>query len=178
MPIVGGLTSTKMIRSFEKTHPDNHLSDRATLNGRVPVFAVSASLIEKERQAYIDGGFDGWILKPIDFKRLGVLLSGIVEQDTREACLYKPGNWEKGGWFVQQQPDIFATSTYPSATASVSSTGPLSCPPQPEESSTDRERERLDHLEANVIHSSSKPEEPTQSGRVTESVTEDVARQP
>ena len=178
MPIVDGLTSTKMIRSFEKTHPDNHLSDRAMLNGRVPVFAVSASLIEKDRQAYIDGGFDGWILKPVDFKRLGVLLSGIVEQGTREACLYKPGNWEKGGWFVQQQLDVFAASTYPSTTASVSSTGPLSRSLQPQKSSTDRERERLDHLETDAVRSSSKPEEPAQSGNVTESVADNVARQP
>lgn len=95
MPIVDGLTSTKLIRSFEKSHP-NHLSQRASLNGRVPIIAVSASLIEKEIQTYLDAGFDGWILKPIDFKRLSVLLEGIVEQETRENCLYRPGEWEKG----------------------------------------------------------------------------------
>ena len=143
MPIVDGLTSAKMIRSFEKTHPTKHLSDRATLNGRVPVFAVSASLIEKERQVYVDGGFDGWILKPIDFKRLSVLLSGIVDEDTREVCLYKPGDWEKGGWFVQYQPDVFAASTSPSTKAPVSSKGPLPCPVQPRESTTKTETRTL-----------------------------------
>lgn len=99
MPIIDGLTSTEMIRSYEKTHSAGILSYRAALNGRIPVFAVSASLVEKDRQKYIDAGFDGWILKPIDFKRLAVLLSGIVEEDTRKSCLYKAGNWEKGGWF-------------------------------------------------------------------------------
>ncbi|MCJ1342757.1 Light-sensor Protein kinase [Peltigera leucophlebia] len=99
MPIVDGLKSTKMIRSFENTHPGIGLSDRAACNGRVPVFAVSASLVEKDRQLYIDGGFDGWIPKPIDFKRLSTLLEGIVDKDIRGNCLYKTGTWERGGWF-------------------------------------------------------------------------------
>ncbi len=114
MPIVDGLTSTKMIRSYEKSHPSNSLSTRAALNGRVPIFAVSASLIEKDRQIYIDAGFDGWILKPVDFKRLTVLLSGIVEESTRVEALYQPGEWEKGGWFAKRQPDVFAAATAPS----------------------------------------------------------------
>lgn len=178
MPIVDGLTSTKMIRSFEKTHPINQLSDRASLNGRVPVFAVSASLIEKERQAYIDGGFDGWILKPIDFKRLSILLSGIVEENTRNDCFYKPGNWEKGGWFAQQQPGVFAASTSPSTKAPVSNIGSPSCPLQPLESRTDKERDRLNHLETDAVHSSSEPHEPGQSGSVGESVVSDLTRHP
>ncbi|KAI9702887.1 MAG: Light-sensor Protein kinase [Candelina mexicana] len=114
MPIVDGLTSTKMIRSFEKSHPSNSLSPRAAFNGRVPIFAVSASLIEKDRQTYVDAGFDGWILKPVDFKRLSVLLSGIVEESTRAEALYQPGAWEKGGWLSERQPDVFAAATAPS----------------------------------------------------------------
>ncbi len=99
MPIVDGLESTKMIRSFEESHSPSNLSVRASINGRVPIFAVSASLVEREFQKYVDAGFDGWILKPIDFKRLNVLLLGIVEDETRDSCLYKPGQWERGGWF-------------------------------------------------------------------------------
>ena len=167
-----------MIRSFEKTHPNNHLSNRAALNGRVPVFAVSASLIEKERQAYIDGGFDGWILKPIDFKRLRVLLSGIVEEDTRKDCLYKPGDWEKGGWFMQQKLDVFTAPTKPSTKAPVSSMGPGSFPIQPHESATDKERKRLDSLETDAVHSSSMPEEPGRSGHLAQCVLKENARQP
>ena len=64
----------------------------------MPIFAVSASLVERECQTYIDAGFDGWILKPIDFKRLSVLLSGIVNKDVKMKCLYKTGEWERGGW--------------------------------------------------------------------------------
>lgn len=114
MPIVDGLTSTKMIRSYEKTTPSHALTKRAALNGRIPVIAVSASLVERERQIYIDAGFDAWILKPISFDRLQELLTGIVDAKVREDCLYKPGNWEKGGWFDKPLPDAkFQAKTKP-----------------------------------------------------------------
>ncbi|KAI9871461.1 MAG: Light-sensor Protein kinase, partial [Pleopsidium flavum] len=119
MPIVDGLTSTKMIRSFEKTHSSTVLSQRAAFNGRVPVFAVSASLVERDRQTYIDAGFDGWVLKPVDFKRLNVLLAGILEKETREDALYQPGQWERGGWFTKRQPNVFAAMTAPSGKSPV-----------------------------------------------------------
>jgi CheY-like chemotaxis protein len=96
MPIVDGLTSTKMIRSYE-TRPDSenfHISTK-----RIPILAVSASLLERERQVYINAGFDGWILKPIDFKRLSTLLIGTVDEEVRKECLYQPGEWERGGFF-------------------------------------------------------------------------------
>lgn len=114
MPIVDGLTSAKMIRSFEKSHPTHLLSKRAARNGRIPIIAVSASLIEKERQVYIDAGFDGWILKPIAFDRLKQIMIGIVDAGVRKDNLYKTGGWERGGWFVQSQKDIFAADTTPS----------------------------------------------------------------
>jgi DNA-binding response OmpR family regulator len=100
MPIVDGLTSTKMIRAHEQANPDNLLSPLAALNGRVPIIAVSASLVEKERETYIDAGFDAWILKPISFDRLNELMHGIVDAQSREQALYKPGEWERGGWFA------------------------------------------------------------------------------
>lgn len=114
MPLVDGLTSTKMIRSYEKATAQLKLSPRAALNNRVPIFAVSASLVERELQTYISAGFDGWILKPIDFKRLNVLLTGIIDDDVRNSCLYKPGRWEKGGWFEKRRPDAGATDSRPS----------------------------------------------------------------
>lgn len=116
MPIVDGYSSTKMIRSFEKTHPNSCLSYRAQCNHRIPIFAVSASLVEKERQKYIDLGFDGWILKPVDFKRVDQLLKGIIDEETRNDCLYQPGKWEQGGWFSprDEKADAFAVDTHPS----------------------------------------------------------------
>ncbi|KAJ6782348.1 hypothetical protein PWT90_08103 [Aphanocladium album] len=99
MPIVDGLTSTKMIRAMEQGSEQDGHSDVAKRNGRVPIIAVSASLVEKERQTYIDAGFDAWILKPIDFKRLSVLMGGIHDDAARNASVYVPGQWEAGGWF-------------------------------------------------------------------------------
>lgn len=167
MPIVDGLTSTKMIRSFEKSFPDEFLSKRAALNGRVPIFAVSASLIEKNRQVYIDAGFDGWILKPVDFKRLTVIMSGIVDERTRESCLYEPGEWERGGWFAKQQPDVFTSFTKPSSNAPVSSSKTReSYPAQPKEDSSDKERERLNKLDNDAVHADSRPAAPGHSGNI------------
>jgi CheY-like chemotaxis protein len=99
MPIVDGVTSTQMIRSFETARMKSYLSSRALANGRVPIFAVSASLVEQDREKYIDAGFDGWIVKPIDFKRLSSLFAGMVDDEARNLCLYRPGEWECGGWF-------------------------------------------------------------------------------
>ncbi|USW48023.1 Putative phytochrome, signal transduction response regulator, receiver domain, GAF [Septoria linicola] len=115
MPIVDGLTSAKMIRSFEKSHPKQVLSTRAAMNGRVPIIAVSASLIERERQIYIDGGFDGWILKPISFNRLSEIMEGIVDRQVRKENLYQPGTWERGGWFDVAQKDLYAADTAPNS---------------------------------------------------------------
>jgi CheY-like chemotaxis protein len=112
MPIVDGMTATKMIRSFEKTRSPDQLSMRATLNRRIPIFAVSATLVEDNRQTYMDAGFDGWILKPVDFKRTAVLLEGIVDPAKRRECLYQPGEWERGGWF-EMTPDPTRSHTKP-----------------------------------------------------------------
>ncbi|KHO01665.1 ATPase-like, ATP-binding domain protein [Metarhizium album ARSEF 1941] len=105
MPIVDGLTSTKVIRSTEQSSEHKGRSAMAGSNRRIPIFAVSASLVEENKQVYVDAGFDGWILKPIDFKRLGTLLAGIHASETRRACLYLPGEWERGGWFSPGEGD-------------------------------------------------------------------------
>lgn len=116
MPIVDGLSSTKMIRSYEKLHPNDILSELASLNGRIPILAVSATLVEKDRQLYMDAGFDGWILKPINFARLGELIRGIVDKEVRCRSLYKEGEWERGGWFHEGQESIYAAATAPQQT--------------------------------------------------------------
>ncbi|CAO2647624.1 Nn.00g085460.m01.CDS01 [Neocucurbitaria sp. VM-36] len=119
MPIVDGLTSTKMIRSFEKTHKDIY-SPRAALCGRIPIIAVSASLLERNRKEYVEAGFDAWILKPISFDRLNKLMAAIVDTNIREECLYQPGEWEKGGWFHGGRQGLDNVSTKPSGDARVS----------------------------------------------------------
>jgi len=91
MPLVDGAMSTRMIRHYEKTFEKKR---------RVPIIAVSASLIESSRFDYIESGFDAWILKPIDFSRLDFLLQGIKKPEIRQLALYVPGKWEMGGWFL------------------------------------------------------------------------------
>ncbi|CAG8310999.1 unnamed protein product [Penicillium salamii] len=95
MPIVDGLSATRLIREYEQ----QEIANESTPAPRIPIFAVSASLVEENRATYIRTGFDGWILKPIDFHRLDRLLGGIKHQWVREEHIYQPGEWEEGGWF-------------------------------------------------------------------------------
>lgn len=116
MPIVDGLTSTKMIRETERSDKHLGLSSLASPHGRIPIVAVSASLVESKKDSYVDGGFDAWILKPIDFKRLETLLKGIKDDEVRNGALYQPGEWERGGWFrkrTELPPLEKATSAAP-----------------------------------------------------------------
>ena len=100
MPILDGMRATRAIREFESKTPKEALSEKAIHNDRVPIFAVSASLVEKDRDNYIDIGFDGWVMKPINFARLNILLSGICDSSARKAATYTPdGEWENGVWF-------------------------------------------------------------------------------
>ena len=164
MPIVDGLTSTKMIRSFEKSHPDIVLSKRTAPHGRVPIFAVSASLLERDRQIYVKAGFDGWILKPVDFKRLSVLLAGIVEGKARVGCLYKPGKWEQGGWFATGEADVFSASTKPSPREPVFTPPTFSSTPDNIDDPTSKEQDRLENLQTDAVHADSLPEDRGRSG--------------
>lgn len=91
-----------MIRAIERSPEHAGHSSLATCNHRIPIFAVSASLVEKEKATYVESGFDGWILKPIDFKRLNTLLAGISDEQVRASCLYEAGEWERGGWFCNR----------------------------------------------------------------------------
>ena len=98
MPLLNGYEATECVRNLEKDfEPPRRLSHR--LNGRIPTFAVSASLVEEKRQEIINFGIDGWILKPIDFKRLRLILRGITDPAQRLKDLYEEGrSWELGGW--------------------------------------------------------------------------------
>ncbi|KGO40989.1 CheY-like superfamily [Penicillium expansum] len=95
MPIVDGLGATQMIREYEQ----QELANDTTPAPRIPIFAVSASLLEENRKMYMDSGFDGWVMKPIDFHRVDRLLGGVRLQWVREEVVYRPGVWEAGGWF-------------------------------------------------------------------------------
>ena len=105
MPLLNGYEATERIRALEDAKgivPSDRLSHR--LNGRIPIFAVSASLLEDQRDDMYGLGVDGWILKPIDFKRLRVILRGVTDLAQRDKDVYKSGcNWEHGGWLTMAQ---------------------------------------------------------------------------
>merc|ERR1711964_241760 len=65
MPLVDGNASTRLIRTYEKEESPT-FSEQAKPHGRIPIIAVSASLSESSCTEYMESGFDGWILKPID----------------------------------------------------------------------------------------------------------------
>ncbi|TFK52362.1 hypothetical protein OE88DRAFT_1628063 [Heliocybe sulcata] len=107
MPILNGFEATERIREFERglsplDRPSRSRRKSHQLNGRVPIFAVSASLVESQRSNMSELGIDGWILKPIDFKRLRTILTGVTDLKQRTADLYQPGcDWETGGWLCE-----------------------------------------------------------------------------
>jgi len=47
----------------------------------VSIFAVSASLEEVQREYMESLDMGGWIQKPIDFKRINVILKGITNRE-------------------------------------------------------------------------------------------------
>ncbi|KZW02251.1 hypothetical protein EXIGLDRAFT_760088 [Exidia glandulosa HHB12029] len=105
MPMLNGFDATKRIREIEQEAPmlsSEDLRLSLALNGRIPIFAVSASLLERQRDEMMEYGMDGWILKPIDYKRMNVILRGILDIVQRNSDVYTPGcNWEAGGWLLQ-----------------------------------------------------------------------------
>ena len=110
MPLLNGFDATSQFRSFEMplaAMPSNdnvRLSKK--LNGRIPIFAVSASLQEEQKDSMVSYGMDGWMLKPIDFKRLEILFKGIHDPEQRQRDIYRPGpncSWERGGWLGEPQ---------------------------------------------------------------------------
>lgn len=104
MPILDGFEATKKIRAVEKTPDFPPLAERSIshrLNGRIPIIAVSASLVEKQLDNLLYCGLDGWLLKPIDHGRLGTILKGVTDPMQRQCDLYRTGcSWELGGWLV------------------------------------------------------------------------------
>lgn len=101
MPLVDGAGSTRLIRAFEDEQ-EPKISERAVEYGRVPIIAVSASLTENALDDYLNTGFDGWILKPIDFQRLEAILVAIQDRQVRELLLYGREKWDRGGWFISR----------------------------------------------------------------------------
>ncbi|CEH19422.1 phytochrome-like protein [Ceraceosorus bombacis] len=103
MPICNGQEACRRIRALEAQRKEASLMEGRPavhiLNGRIPILAVSATLTHDMHDEIVDLGFDGFILKPIDFARLYALLNGLKNTEQRAAERWSPSkNWEKGGW--------------------------------------------------------------------------------
>ena len=57
LPEMDGITATRIIKADEK-------------NRHIPVLALTASAMKGEEQKLIDKGFDGYVAKPIEVKKL------------------------------------------------------------------------------------------------------------
>lgn len=103
MPILNGLEATQQIRHLEATKLAKTDRLAHSLNGgRIPIFVVSASLVERQREELEQIGIDGWILKPIDFGRLYTILRGLTDPVQRQRDEYRVGSsWEIGGWLLR-----------------------------------------------------------------------------
>ena len=99
MPFIDGKEATSLIREAESNKFQSSDSNPKTQLTRVPIFAVSASIEEKNKKEYIDAGFDGWVLKPIDFAILNTILAGIHDSEARAGAA-KVSEWGTGGWFA------------------------------------------------------------------------------
>lgn len=84
MPIMDGLTATKNIRKLEKISKSH-----------TPILAMSASVMNDERERYTEAGIDDVVTKPIDFKSLVTKINKVVPKsvgiDMNTAPLKKEG---------------------------------------------------------------------------------------
>ncbi|MFP6847099.1 MAG: PAS domain S-box protein [Pseudomonas sp.] len=60
MPLVDGLEASRRIRAFEATHPREP----------IPIIALTASVLDQDRQAALDAGMNGFASKPLDMAAL------------------------------------------------------------------------------------------------------------
>ena len=66
LPEMDGITATRIIKADEK-------------NRHIPVLALTASAMKGEEQKLIDKGFDGYVAKPIEVKKLLEAITGSLK---------------------------------------------------------------------------------------------------
>lgn len=91
LQILNGFEAAAGIRALEAAS-DVPLCDQrpsTILNGRIPILAVSASLHERAKHTIEEVGIDGWILKPVDFRRLASLMRGAIDREKRWEEVYR-----------------------------------------------------------------------------------------
>jgi CheY-like chemotaxis protein len=74
MPKMDGITSTKLIREFEK---ENNLDE-------TPILALTASHPEEDKSKCLDAGMNDFIRKPVRQEELSRIISIFVDTNTSE----------------------------------------------------------------------------------------------
>ncbi|TIB68509.1 hypothetical protein E3Q24_03638 [Wallemia mellicola] len=101
MPIKDGYESCKAIRNAEK---EGKIKSRIwhELNGRLPIFAVSASISPSHHGVLIESGFDAFFTKPINFDLLSNrLIASLVDKEKYSQSVYNEESresFERGGF--------------------------------------------------------------------------------
>ncbi|KAJ9112574.1 hypothetical protein QFC19_000591 [Naganishia cerealis] len=104
MPVMDGKQAASAIRKYEELLEAGAAPAACRVDNRIPIIAVSATLLENQ-STELGVDFDGWMLKPIDFKRMLHILSGISQPELRAHDGYRRGQWERGGWLNAQLLD-------------------------------------------------------------------------
>ncbi|TYJ55054.1 hypothetical protein B9479_004278 [Cryptococcus floricola] len=127
MPIMDGRTAASEIRKLESKGKAQIEVGSFTVDGRIPIFAVSASLYESDR-SNLAKNFDGWMLKPLDFARVRDILQGLESSKKRKENVYQQGYWEKGGYFRKPASQPASHARLPSASTPSNSSPSVSTP--------------------------------------------------
>ena len=69
MPIMDGLTAARAIRQYEK---ENNIRP-------VPIIAMTAHVLDSDREACREAGMDGFLVKPVAFKEFGKILDNYIK---------------------------------------------------------------------------------------------------
>lgn len=72
LPEMDGITATRIIKADER-------------NRHIPVLALTASAMKGEEQKLIDKGFDGYVAKPIEVKKLLEAITGSLKAKVDKA---------------------------------------------------------------------------------------------
>jgi CheY-like chemotaxis protein len=95
MPIMDGVTATKKIRENEQGK-----------QFRIPIIAVTACVMDEDRQRCLVAGMDGYVTKPIDYKVLSEtlekVLTALEAQSSRETKSAERPQEKDSGWDVSK----------------------------------------------------------------------------
>lgn len=77
MPVLDGVSATKEMIRIEKEAGSSH----------TPIVALTANVIQEDRDSYLDAGMDGFLAKPIEKNKLETVLIQFLESDEAKNLL-------------------------------------------------------------------------------------------